>query len=823
MLLDLTDDERVALLEDLSMSAQALAASDGDYAQEQNGVGFSQADTYFGHELAATPAALWPEDVVIAGIGMLRHYRSQLDGIVDTSRWPSITRAGDRTLNRIGAEGDRFMFHFRYDPDLVDAVKRLPGRRYNAAERVWTAGAGAHDVIESWASDHGFVLLDDAADLIERCAAGKVEDDAAYAGRGRLVLVDDHHVAFEFPGYDADAVEAVKQLPERRWDSTSKRWLIPTPYASAAEKVAANLGVAVDPSVVALDSPDIDPDDTAMRVATRGASLLLNFPFDPTMNKRVKQLPGAKWSMQERGWLVDCLGGLELAELMTHVQQVITEDSAAGALLARANEALARVAHSSAEDADYDVAGLGGELRSYQRASLSYFAKDPRGFIADEMGTGKTIQALALLEDHDAFPAVIVVPAVVRVNWQREAERWLPHRSIGFALGQAARPRDVVPDITIISYAVLSHWVDTLVAEGPPKGAVFDESHYCAKRNIRTTAAQRLTAAMDEDAVIPLLTGTPMVNSPMDYWEQLVIAKRTAEFGVDRADFGKRWSKNPVGLNRLLRSTCFIRRLKADVAKDIPAKQWVPVYLEGDPTAMREYADAQRDIIEYLMREARAASLASGSNDAEAQRDAWQAAIRANAAKHLVAVSRLRRLAAMAKMPSARTWMDDLLADGRKAVVFAHHRDVTEEIRDRFADGCAIIGGMGDVKRQAAIDRFQNDESQQVVAAALTAAGVGVTLTAASDVVFVEQGWTAKDMDQGIDRCHRIGQTEAVTGYVLMVPDTIDEWMFDLIADKRVLVSAGTDGARVGPETVRSASVLGDLLIGMVDREGGVQ
>ena len=168
------------------------------------------------------------------------------------------------------------------------------------------------------------------------------------------------------------------------------------------------------------------------------------------------------------------------------------------------------------------------------------------------------------------------------------------------------------------------------------------------------------------------------------------------------------------------------------------------------------------------------------------------------------------------KLGAVRQWVQDFTATGQKLVIFAHHTDVVRALADEFADGCVISGETSTEDRQRAVDRFQNDPAQRVIVCNLKAGGVGLTLTAASDVLFVEQGWTPADMDQAADRCHRIGQQDSVTAWNLLAAGTIDEDVADLIAQKRVVVDAVTDGIRVDGDA--TASVLGDLLVRLATR-----
>ena len=264
------------------------------------------------------------------------------------------------------------------------------------------------------------------------------------------------------------------------------------------------------------------------------------------------------------------------------------------------------VALSSACDAQLNVGGLGGELKLFQRAGVSYLLAQRRAFLADEQGLGKTIEALATLEADSAYPAVVVCPASLKLNWLRELERWLPNRSVQALVGTGPARSPAGPsslsagaEITVVNYDILAARLSELRSL-EPRALVLDESHYCKNAAAkRTQAVQRLSAVMPQDALVLALTGTPVMNRPAELISQLRILGRLGDFGSG-AQFGKRF-RGPDAHLRLhwhLRSRCFVRRLKADVLPQLPAKRRaiVPVELDNEP----EYRLAERDLIAWL-------------------------------------------------------------------------------------------------------------------------------------------------------------------------------------------------------------------------------
>lgn len=485
----------------------------------------------------------------------------------------------------------------------------------------------------------------------------------------------------------------------------------------------------------------------------------------------------------------------------------------------RAGAADALEALSDAEEGRVAVEGLTAPLRPFQGAAVDYALRARRTFLSDEPGLGKTIQALATLEAAGAYPALIVAPASLRLNWLREAERWLPHRTrAGLSGGDAVG----ACDIAVASYEIAHALVDGAVAD-PPRALVLDESHFCKNPAARRTRAVTAIAdALDEDAIVLLLSGTPVLNRPEELAPQLKILGRLDAIGGARR-FARVYARGQelTTLNRRLRRTCFVRRRKADVLRHLPAKQRVVV-----PVAIAnggEYRAAQADVARWVREQAEAdeafAREIAGLDEEERAaavrergRDAEQRARRAQA---LVRITQLALIAARGKLDGAREWIASFLETGEKLVVFTRHREIGDALLEAFPGAACATGRLDADARAAEVQRFQTEEACRLIVCSLDAAGVGLTMTAASNVAFVELGWTPAAHDQAEDRVHRIGQEEAVTAWYLLAADTIDERIAAAIERKRELVRAATDGEAGGRE-----AVLDELLSWLGDDDG---
>jgi SWI/SNF-related matrix-associated actin-dependent regulator of chromatin subfamily A-like protein 1 len=443
------------------------------------------------------------------------------------------------------------------------------------------------------------------------------------------------------------------------------------------------------------------------------------------------------------------------------------------------------VALSSATDASLHVAGLGGELKPFQRAGVSYLLERRRAFLADEQGLGKTIEALAAVEAAGAYPAVVVCPASLKLNWLRELERWLPQRSAVTLSGNGgAGPVPAEADITVVNYDIVAARLQELCALAP-QALVLDESHYCKNAAAkRTQAVQRLSAVIPRNGLVLALSGTPVTNRPAELISQLRILGRLEDFGSG-ARFGARF-RGPDAHLRLhwhLRARCFVRRLKADVLPQLPAKTRAVVPVELDNEA--EYRLAERDLVAWL----RSQPLDLRELDAKVA-----AALRA---ERLVRCNALKLLAARGKLHAALAWIHDFCSSGERLVVFAGHREIQRAVLDRFPTALHILGEDSAAARDSALSAFQEaraSEANQLIVCSIEVAGHGLTLTRSSNVAFLELGWTPAKHDQAEDRCHRIGQQDAVNAYYLLAADTIDETISTLLERKRALIGAVTDG-----------------------------
>jgi len=635
-----------------------------------------------------------------------------------------------------------------------------------------------------------------------------------------LFLADDHLVATS--PYDREEVEQIKAIDGAKWDKVAKAWRIPMSSVVEARDFGEKHGFIIDSQVLTFDLPQkLNP---TFGVTLEKEFIFMSFAYDPVKVKAVKAIPSVTWHAKTMAWRAPISSLTECIEWAEKFNQPIPADlnQLASKLKETHDES---VMQSRSVDADIEVAGL--PLLPYQRAGVKYAAQAKRCFIADDMGLGKTLQAIATLEYvRDSYPAVVVCPPNLVLNWQKEYEKWLPERKVVTVTDRKTFPEHKDFDVLVIGYSNINHWQKQIKDF---RSFVFDESHYIkSPTSQRTKAAIKIARTAPRQGIILCLTGTPVTNRPAEYASQLDVLGKLNTFGglwgfyrrycgAFRDRFGQ-WNisgnSNLDELNEKLRGNCYIRRTKDQVLKDLPPVRHANIIVAGSPTQMAEYRKAERDIVEYLVERAKQIALELGTSPGSA---AVVAKIKAEANEHLVRISVLRRLAAKAKMDSVVEFIESHKEAGLKVVVAAHHRDVVDEIANKFG-GLKIQGGMLVEEVEAAKSRFQEEptEDAPVIVLSIQAAKTGHTLTASQDVLFVELPWTPADVDQTYSRCHRLGQKGSVTATYLLCEGTVDEEIYNLISRKRGVVNAATDGGAVGK---REDSV-GQMLVGLFAERG---
>lgn len=633
--------------------------------------------------------------------------------------------------------------------------------------------------------------------------------------------LDDDHLVLDFP-YDAQQVAEVKRIYGAKWDKVGRVWRLPMVSLDDARDFAGRNEIPVSPELMMFTLPVHK--NAEKGIVLDGNWLYLSFGYDPVMVRSVKGIAGITWHAKTKAWRAPMTSIAEVVKWGDTFKQTVPDD-VRGALADVENSLTELKEASRLTDAQIEIPGLTGTLLPYQRAGVAYASKARQTFIADEMGLGKTLQAMATLEvtnlESPSFPAVVVCPATLVLNWKAEYSRWLPHRNVSVVTDRKTFPTDY--DIVVIGYSNVSHWEKQLLNH---KSYVFDESHYCKNPSAqRTKSAVKIARSAPSSGVVLCLTGTPVTNRPAEYASQLKIIGKLDKFGGEWGfyrrycnAFKDKWGQwhleghsNLEELNERLRSLCYIRRTKEQVLTELPPVIHDPVLVDGTVAGMKEYKKAENDIVEYLVQRAKEIALELGQSPNSA---AVVARIKAESNQHLVRLSVLRRLSAKAKMPAIKEWVESRVAEGRKVVIAAHHRDVVDELAKEFGD-LRIQGGMDINDIEAQKHKFMTlpCEDAPVMVLSIQAAKTGHNLQVAQDVLFVELPWTPADVDQTYSRCHRLGQKSSVTATYLLGSKTIDEEIYNLIERKRGVVNQAVDGSSPDDESASS------LIMGMLFKD----
>jgi hypothetical protein len=481
----------------------------------------------------------------------------------------------------------------------------------------------------------------------------------------------------------------------------------------------------------------------------------------------------------------------------------------------------------------FTPAGL--ELMPHQGQLVAAAAEGHRTFLlADEPGLGKTAEALLAAEAANAFPLLVVVPNVVKTNWAREAGLWTPHRPATVVQGNGDTI-DGFADIVVVNYEVLDRHVGWLGDFGF-RGMVVDEAHFIKnKTSQRSQHVLELSERIRSRTPRPLLmalTGTPLINDIDDFraiWQFLGWIDDAKPLG-ELMDALEQTGLTPAdpgfypAARRCVIDLGIVRRRKVDVAADIPARRIADLPVELDGPAGRSIRAAERDLVRRMVAQYETA-LANRSStavvegiDADLVRRVARSELKDAATTSGENVFTMMRRIGQAKAGLAADYAAQLARSAGKVVFFAKHVDVMDAAEATFTQQgvrfSSIRGDQTPSARQKNIDAFVNDPAVAVAVCSLTAAGVGLNLQVASNVVLAELSWTDAEQTQAIDRSHRIGQTEPVTAWRIIAAQTIDARIAELIDSKAGLAARALDGS--DEEVSSSADVQLEALVALL-------
>jgi SWI/SNF-related matrix-associated actin-dependent regulator 1 of chromatin subfamily A len=527
--------------------------------------------------------------------------------------------------------------------------------------------------------------------------------------------------------------------------------------------------------------------------------LYIKFPYDPTTVERVKTIPGRRWNPEEKVWTVPVNALTQVAVTFPRARYIGEE------LGKQANGILVGMKTRKAEKAP-QPAGLNIKLRPFQSVAVEWSKGLDCPLFGDDMRLGKTLESIGWVINKPPLPdrvgTLVICPASVKLNWEREIAR--------------ARPADSIMVINAFSKELMEKWgqhlgrplwvitnyeriIDKEIKNKDEKtgklkktvirnefkdfllgsrfaNLIVDEAHYCKNpTKMRSKAVLELAASMPRVAA---LTGTPIQNRPKELFPILVMLKQARK--SDWWGFAQRYcapvrnhfgwdfdgASNLPELHERLKAL-MIRRLKDEVIKDLPPKRY-------SSFAVRLSNQKQYSIVEKGFRDFLRENKASDG---------------AGTLMHL------KHLAAKGKVADVRQWLKDFDEQGRKAVVFSSYLDPLKELHESFQS--VLITGENVEQRQELIDEFNADKSRRFAFCSTGACGVGINLSSADTVIFIDLPWTPAAKLQAEDRAddpfgehpesHRL---EVVHAYA---PYTIDERLAKILEEKRRVFGQAVD------------------------------
>ena len=445
----------------------------------------------------------------------------------------------------------------------------------------------------------------------------------------------------------------------------------------------------------------------------------------------------------------------------------------------------------------------GLEYLPFQKAGILQAAEREGALIADEPGLGKTIQAIGLANQTGADRILVVAPKTVLANWRKESRRWLVDDLPIHNLNEDGwHPNLSNPEydaVAVINYDALKKYHNE-IREHPWDLVVLDETHdYIGSMAADRTAQiigrlpkiKKNGEYVEGYSPVPVdrklaLSGTPTTSYPDRLWSVLswtnpgywgepnsrLDRQRFLDRYVDREKMANGRTrvvggKNEGELQRRMRSTGMIRRLKDDVLTDLPPKHRRTIVLEPSSADERAALAAERQYVRSL-------------KDAEIQ----------GISPPFEEISEMRHLTALAKAPAVARYIGDAARQEPNPVLyFGHHKDVLRNVRDHLeSEGLSTVTITGDTPseaREAAVDAVQ-DGDVEVFLATIGSAGTGLTLTRSNRVIFGELDWTPAKLSQAEDRAYRIGQDKPVLVEHIVLDGSLDQKLVNILSRKMV-------------------------------------
>ncbi|NXD78762.1 SMAL1 protein, partial [Halcyon senegalensis] len=654
-----------------------------------------------------------------------------------------------------------------------------------------------------------------AQNLTSSVGSGATFEDASCkkahgATKGKCVKYGEDRFQVEI-GYNAELIAVFKKIPSKSYDPAMKKWNFSLEdYSSFMEAANQLSSVILAPlegeNAVGLGSAShfigsrVDVKSLLKMcknwkkpsALVKGKCVLISrsrFEVDIKYSAEVigvfKQMNSRNYDMNTRKWNFLLEDYPKLMGVLQSLVSVEVEPLPEAVIQTFAAQIQRSTSQTDTPDADLSVVDskIVTSLMPFQREGVNFaILRSGRLLLADDMGLGKTIQAICIAAYYrEEWPLLVVTPSSVRFTWAEAFHRWLPSLSPGSTNVIVTGKDNLTASlINIISFDLLSKMDKQL--KSTFQVVIVDESHFL--KNIKTARCRAAMPLLKAARRVILLSGTPAMSRPAELYTQIAAVQPSFfpqfhSFGLRYCDARKMpwgWdysgSSNLTELKILLEESIMIRRLKSDVLSQLPAKQRKMVVVAPEGISAKSKA--------VLAAEAK--KMAKGYKSKQQEKEAL-----------LQFYSRT----AEAKIHSVVEYILELLESGNnKFLVFAHHKIVLDavvaELEKKHVEYIRIDGSTPSAERQSLCHKFQFSEKQVVAVLSLTAANMGLTLSAADLVVFAELFWNPGILIQAEDRAHRIGQTSSVNVHYLVAKGTADDYLWPMIQEKiRVLGEAG--------------------------------
>lgn len=447
---------------------------------------------------------------------------------------------------------------------------------------------------------------------------------------------------------------------------------------------------------------------------------------------------------------------------------------------------------SYANNIELDIPEINNILYPFQRVGIKYM--DVIGkksvLIADEMGLGKTLQALGIIQYKKAVPCIILCPAMVKLNWEKEINKWFTNKKIQILYGnKSIINKD--SEYIILNYDIIKNYYKQIV-DLNPKSIICDEFHF-----LKNYKSMRTSIVLDYFHNIEykiLLSGTPIINRPTELLPLLEFTNLLKTLG-GKTYFKNRYCgiffngyemvygkpRNSEELQKKLRENLMIRRLKSDVMTDLPEKIRQELIIEM--TDYKEYEAAEKNLIKWYKDKLQKEKLLTEIEKKILQEQGEYVSLEMEG---LAKIEYLKQACIQYKLKDVYIWIDDFLLQKNKLVVFAHHRNIIQELHGKYkTNSLMLIGGMQN-EIQDIIHEYQTNDNINILFVSLMAGGFGIDglQDVCSDVLFIEYPWTEATLDQAESRVHRNGQKNVVNITYLLGKNTIDSYVWDIIKEK---------------------------------------